>query len=93
MEGLIMLVVKKNGSLQEFNIEKIRTSVNNCLCSDDCYMTEGDINALSTQVNRILTEVSKGNAHTSTYEIRGIVYHVLMENGFKEVAKSYMKLC
>ena len=88
-----MLVMKKNGSLQEFNIEKIRTSLNNCLCNANCYMNEGDINTLSTQFNRILPEVTKNNHHTSTYEIRGIVYQVLMENGFINVAKSYMKLC
>lgn len=88
-----MLVVKKNGSLQEFDMEKIRTSMNNCFCNTNCYMNEGDINTLSTQFNKILSEVAKGNSHTSTYEIRGIIYHVLMENGFKNIAKSYMKLC
>ena len=88
-----MLVIKKNGSLQEFDIEKIRTSLTNCFCSSNCYMNEGDLNSLSAQFRKILTEVTKDNTHTSTYEIRGIVYHILMENGFINVAKSYMKLC
>ena len=87
-----MLVIKKNGSHQEFDNEKIRKSINSCKSSIDCYMNEGDIQALASQFNKIFSEVTKGNAHTSTYEIRGIVYHVLMENGFKDVAKTYMKL-
>jgi len=87
-----MLVLKKNGTFQEFDIEKIKKSINSCKCHLDCYMNEGDIHALADQFNKIFLQVTKDNHHTSTYEIRGIVYHVLMENGFKNVAKSYMKL-
>lgn len=92
MGGSNMLVMKKNGSFQEFNTEKIRNSINSCKNSTSCYMNEGDIQALASQFNKIFSEITKGNSHTSTYEIRGIVYHVLMENGFKNVAKYYMDL-
>ncbi|NLM43767.1 MAG: hypothetical protein GX201_07140 [Clostridiales bacterium] len=88
-----MLVLKKNGSYQEFDMEKIKKSIDNCRCKVDCYMNEGDIRALANQFKEIFLQVTKDNIHTSSYEIRGIVYHVLMENGFKNVAKSYMDLC
>lgn len=88
-----MLVLKKNGSYEEFNIHKIRTSIDNCKCSANCFMNEGDLEALTSQFNKILEKVTKGNSHTSTYEIRGIIYHILMDNGFTKVARSYMKLC
>lgn len=88
-----MLVMKKNGTYQEFDMGKIEKSIVNCKCKVDCYMTEGDIQAITNQFKKIFSQVTKDNHHTSTYEIRGIVYHVLMENGFKNVAKSYMKLC
>lgn len=88
-----MLVLKKNGSYQEFDMEKIKKSIDNCRCKVDCYMNEGDIQALANQFKEIFLQVTKDNIHTSSYEIRGIVYHVLMENGFKNVAKSYMDLC
>jgi len=88
-----MLVLKKNGTFQEFDIEKIKKSIDNCKCNLDCYMNEGDINALAEEFNKIFSQVTKNNHHTSSYEIRGIVYHVLMENGFTNVARSYMNLC
>lgn len=88
-----MMVLKKNGTYQEFDMEKIKKSIDNCRCKVNCYMNEGDIQALANQFSKIFSQVTKDNYHTSSYEIRGIVYHVLMENGFKNVARSYMNLC
>ncbi|SHI51553.1 ATP cone domain-containing protein [Lutispora thermophila] len=88
-----MLVMKKNGTFQEFDIEKVKKSIDNCRCKVDCYMNQGDIQALASQFHKVFLQVTKDNNHTSSYEIRGIVYHVLMENGFRNVAKSYMDLC
>jgi len=88
-----MLVMKKNGTYQEFDMGKIEKNIVSCKCRVDCHMTEGDIHAILNQFQKIFSQVTKDNHHTSTYEIRGIVYHVLMENGFNNVAKSYMKLC
>ena len=85
-----MEVVKKNGSIQDFDIEKIKTSLINCKCAANCSMTEGYINAISTRFKKVLSEVMKDRTQTSTYEIRAIVHHVLVENGFKDVAKAYM---
>lgn len=86
-----MLVIKKSLTTEKFDINKIRTSLVNSSDEIELPLNEGDIQVLLCQINRKLSELRKDNDATSAYEIRGVVYDVLLENGFKNVAKSYMR--
>ena len=87
-----MLVIKRNGNIEEFDINKLRVSIINSADDINFILTEGDINILLNQIKKRLSELTNDNRATSTYEIRGLVYHALMNNGFKGIVKSYMKL-
>lgn len=87
-----MMVLKKNGKIEEFNITKVRTGIENSADDINFLLTQGDINMLLHQINKKLSEIRKNDQSTTSYEIRGVVYHILMDNDFEELTKSYMKL-
>lgn len=87
-----MMVLKKNGKIEEFNIAKVRTGIINSADDINFLLTEGDINMLLNQINKKLSEIRKNGQNTTSYEIRGVMYHILMDNNFEELTKSYMKL-
>lgn len=87
-----MMVLKKNGKIEEFNITKIKTGIINSADDINFLLTEGDINMLLNQINKKLSEIRKNDQNTTSYEIRGVMYHILMDNNFEELTKSYMKL-
>lgn len=86
-----MLVIKKNGNMEEFDMDKLRLSIVNSADDIKSILNEGDINTVLNQIKRSLSDLTN-NRVTSTYEIRGLIYHALMNNGFKNIVKSYMKL-
>lgn len=87
-----MMVLKKNGKIEEFNITKTKTGIINSADDINFLLTEGDINMLLNQINKKLSEIRKNDQNTTSYEIRGVMYHILMDNNFEELTKSYMKL-
>lgn len=84
-----MKMIKKDGRLEEFKSEKIRTSVLNASNEVNQPMLEVDLNVVEKEVINTLEELKR--EVTSSYEIFGIVLHVLKALKFNEVGKSYLK--
>ena len=87
-----MLVIKRKGNIQDLDMDKISASIVNSADDIKFTLTQSDINIVLNQIKKNLAELTKGNRSTSTYEIRGLVYHSLIDNGFKAVVRSYMHL-
>lgn len=85
-----MEIVKRNGKTERFTIGKINTSIANCAQELSFPLTEGDIKFLTNIVKKKLLDLHRDISPTSSYEVKGIVYKVLSENGFKTIAKEYI---
>lgn len=82
-----MLVIKKSGNLQDFQLEKIKTSI--IRASDDINqpLNEADTHILAEKINN---EIMKNYEEKIKWsEIRTIVVEALTSSGFSNVAKSY----
>ncbi|QCX34153.1 ATPase [Caloramator sp. E03] len=82
-----MKVRKKDGSFQEFNLEKIVRSIE--AASDEVGepMTLSDLNNISKEVEKKLKALYKDEV--SYAEIRDTIVNELKSSGFSDVAKSY----
>lgn len=89
-----MKVIKRNGSIYELNVNKLKTSILNSASDINILLTQSDIKLIVNQVFHILNTIDKNNKSriTSTYELRGIIQYVLVKHGFKNVASSYMNI-
>lgn len=87
-----MKVIKRNGSIYELDIDKLKTSILNSASDINILLTQSDIKLVANEVLHILNIIHKNDKlrTTSTYELRGIVHYVLVKQGFKDVANSYM---
>ena len=87
-----MRVIKRNGSIYELDMDKIKTSILNSANDINISLTQSDVNLVVNEVFFILNTIHKNDKlrTTSTYELRGIVHYVLVKQGFKSVANSYM---
>jgi len=84
-----MQVIKKDGRLQEFQLEKVAISMSRA--SDDIEepLNESDVHVLSDKINKVIHENYKEKIMFS--DIRKIVVDTLIEMGFSDVAESYKK--
>ena len=82
-----MKVLKRNGSLQDFDIEKIRYSIANASDSIRKPLTEGDLHALSKEVLGALGK--KGEDTVRFDELHKLVVGALRDTGFYDVAQEY----
>lgn len=82
-----MNVIKKDGSLQDLNIEKIETSIINASDDINFSLTSANIKDISNEIITVLNKIRKDN--TSTYELVGITIKSLIKLGFRDIAKSY----
>ena len=82
-----MKVIKRNGRVEEFDINKIKLTIQKA--SEETYQpfTGSDINNLSQAIN---SEVHKaGREQIKVSEILDILVSTLVELGFNDVAKFY----
>lgn len=87
-----MMIIKKDGRLQEFDERKIYTSIANA--SRDIQgmsFNESDIRIIVQDVTKKLNKIRKDNSPSSTYEIRGVLTETLVTNGFGAILKSFTK--
>ena len=82
-----MNVIKKDGSLQNLDMEKIETSIINASNDINFSLTSSDIKDISKEILTVLNKIRKDN--TSTYELVGITIKSLIKLGFRDIAKSY----
>lgn len=87
-----MHIIKKNGKIEEFLSTKISTSVSNCAAELETQLTEGDLKHIIKKTVDILHSLDRENSPTSSYEVKCVVYRVLRENGFKNIAQEYMNV-
>lgn len=86
---MIKHVKKRNGSIVDFNKEKIQTAINKAfqeVRNTDCL----DENVLDTILRRIRFQSSEAE-DVSVERIQDIVEQVLMEKGYYNVAKAYIR--
>lgn len=83
-----MNIIKKTGKVEKFDLDKIKTSIENSAYDINFSLNNSDVKMLLNEISKILKVIRKDK--TSSYEIRGIIHYVLYTNDFKEVAKAYM---
>jgi transcriptional repressor NrdR len=88
----IMVIIKKSGKTEYFDINKVKTSIANSALDIGFPLTEADLNMLVQDTENKLYKLREASLITSSYEVRGIAYHVLIDCGFSSVAKSYMEM-
>lgn len=84
-------VVKKDGRIDKFNIEKIKTSVGNSAADSNIQLTKKDLDIIARETKRTIVEVRGEDGQTSSYEIRGVIVRVLKELGFRQIAEDFYK--
>ncbi len=83
-----MKIIKKNGSIQEFDLNKICTSIIRAAEDIGIYVNQSDINILTHDIQNKLQTLHR--KETSSYEIFGLTLQILIENGYKDIALSYL---
>jgi transcriptional repressor NrdR len=84
-----MKIIKKNGSIQDFENVKLEQSITRA--SDDIKqpMNRADVKRTIVRVEQIIKALREDN--TSAYEVFAVTIHVLNEEGFCAVADAYFK--
>lgn len=85
-----MKIIKKDGRLEEFNIGKIKTSIENAGRDSEVILNESDIKILLDDIKKVFTLIEDNRTITSSYEVIGIVLDVLKKDGFSNVLKAYI---
>lgn len=86
-----MKIIKKDGRLEEFSINKIKTSIENAAYDSHSFLNESDLNILVSDVVKTIKNIRKDSLITSSYEVIGIIFNVLMRDGFNNVLKAYVE--
>lgn len=87
-----MRIQKKNGMSEYFETDKITTSIVNSAYDVNFLLTRADISIIVRDIEKKLTKLRGHDGQTSTYEVRGVIFHTLIDNGFCEIANSYMDI-
>lgn len=86
-----MKVVKKSGTLQEYDESKVLTSVVNAASdTEEMSLNESDIKVLVEDVTHLLKEIRRDGSNTSSFEITGVVSFVLLRDGFGKILEAFM---
>lgn len=86
-----MKVIKKDGRIQEFNKDKIYTSIYNASRnSSSGILNESDAKIIVEDIDKKLKSIRKDEELTSIYEIIGVIVSILKEDGFTELLKAYL---
>lgn len=85
-----MRVIKKDGRVQEFHSSKIRASILGASIDSNTIINEADLKILSNTVYKILKEIRGENGVSSSYEIFAIIIDTLNNDGFNDIAVSYL---
>lgn len=85
-----MKVIKKDGSIQSFDANKITNSILNATRDNQALLNESDIKIIIEDVIDRIKKIRRENDSTSSYEITGIVISVLDRDGFGDVINSFI---
>lgn len=84
-----MKIIKKNGRIEEFEVNKIKSTVSKA--SDDARqpLTQGDLTSLCRSIESKLKSMNRDL--TSSYEVFGLIIIILKQEGFNKIADGYCK--
>ena len=85
-----MKVIKKDGSIQSFDANKITNSILNATRDNQALLNESDIKIIIEDVTDRIKKIRRENDSTSSYEITGVVISVLDRDGFGDVINSFI---
>lgn len=85
-----MKVIKKDGRLQELDIEKIKISILSATNESKELLNESDVKILVEDIDSKIKEVRKDGENTSSYEISGIAISILKRDGFSDIVEKYI---
>ena len=85
-----MKIIKKDGRLEEFNIGKVKTSIENAGRDSETILNESDIKILLEDIEKVLDLIKVNRDTTSSYEVIGVILNILKKDGFNNIAKSYV---
>ena len=86
-----MKIIKKDGRLEDFNLDKIKTSIENAGRDSETILNESDIKILLEDIEKVLSLIKVNRDTTSSYEVIGIILDILRKDGFNNVLKSYVQ--
>ncbi|EOT2915952.1 ATP cone domain-containing protein [Clostridium perfringens] len=86
-----MNIIKKDGRIEEFKIEKLSTSLFNAASDLNFTLNKSDINIIAKDVEETLKSIRKDNGETSSYEVIGVVIDTLKNEKFSDVLRAYVK--
>ena len=86
----MMKVIKRDGRLQELDLEKIKISILSATNESKELLNESDVKILVEDINSKIKEVRKEGEDTSSYEISGIVIAILKRDGFSDIIEKYV---
>ena len=85
-----MNVIKRDGRIQELDIEKLRLSILNASIDSKNILNESDLKILSDELIGVIKELRGKDGYTSSYEITAVTLYVLKKQGFNDIAREYM---
>ena len=86
----MMKVIKRDGRLQELDIEKIKISILSATNESKELLNESDVKILVEDIDSKIKEVRKDGENTSSYEISGIAISILKRDGFSDIVEKYI---
>ncbi|MDZ4992714.1 hypothetical protein GNF80_06950 [Clostridium perfringens] len=85
-----MNIIKKDGRIEEFKIEKLSTSLSNAANDLDLTLNKSDIKIITEDVEKTIKSI-RSNEATSSYEVVGILISTLKNEKFSEILKAYIE--
>ena len=86
----MMKVIKRDGRLQELDLEKIKISILSATNESKELLNESDVKILVEDINSKIKEVRKEGEDTSSYEISGIAISILKRDWFSDIVEKYI---
>lgn len=84
-----MRIRKKNGDIEEYDINKIKRSIGNSAEDYKIMLTESDLSNICKDIDKVIK--AEGKEETSSYEVFGVVIFKLHELNYSDVLDSYFK--
>ncbi|MDZ5016612.1 hypothetical protein GNF72_15515 [Clostridium perfringens] len=86
-----MKIIKKDGRLEEFNVKKIKTSIENAARDSGSMLNESDLKILVNDAEKTLLKTRKDSLITSSYEVIVVIIDILKRDGFYSILRSYLE--
>ena len=75
-----MKIIKKDGRIQDLEVEKIKNSIWGASKDSNTIINESDLKILTNRVIKIVTD-----------EVQAIIIESLYKDGFKRIANAYLR--